>query len=59
MGSTEMPTKLFYGLKRDKQEHKVFIAIAEEIQGLQRIGKLCKFWASEFSSTLARSFSAL
>ena len=36
----------------------IAIAIAEEIQGLQRVGKLCKFWASEFSSTLA-SFSAL
>ena len=33
----------------------IAIAIAEEIQGLQRIA--LKFWASEFSLTLARSLS--
>ena len=36
----------------------IAIAIAEEIQGLQRIAsKFCKFWASGCSLTLARSLS--
>ena len=35
----------------------IAIAIAKEIQGFW-IGRFCKFWASEFSSTLARSFPA-
>ena len=38
----------------------IAIVIAEEIQGLQRIAlKFCKFWASEFSLTLERSFSEI
>ena len=28
----------------------IAIAIAEKIRGLQRIGRFCKFWTSEFSS---------
>ena len=35
----------------------IAIAIAEEIQGLQRIGRFWKFWASGFALALARSFS--
>ena len=36
----------------------IAIAIAEEIQGLQRIAsKFCKFWASGCSLTFARSLS--
>ena len=35
----------------------IAIAIAEEIQGLQRIA--LKFWASEFSLTLARSLNCI
>ena len=29
----------------------IAIVIAEKIRGLQRIGRFCKFWASEFSLT--------